>query len=152
MSFPEIEKQFCKEVTSKFIAHPLCRAFLRPVDPELDGALDYLDVISNPMDLGTVNRKLETGQYRTAREWYNDLMLIWTNSMTYNKKKPNLLHSAAEHMKHKCEKMFKRIPTTEADIWLLKMNKLHRKLDNFLAINVPEENYVPRDPKFAIHD
>lgn len=36
------------------------------------------------MDLGTVKRKLERGQYQTAAECADDIRLIWTNCMTYN--------------------------------------------------------------------
>jgi len=56
--------------------------FCAPVDPE--EAPDYHEVIPEPMDLGTMQRKLETGKYRRLDEVERDLDLIWRNCFTYN--------------------------------------------------------------------
>jgi hypothetical protein len=39
--------------------------FLRPVDPIKQGCGDYLMVIRDPMDLGTVERNLRSLQYQS---------------------------------------------------------------------------------------
>ncbi|KAJ3343649.1 nuA3 HAT complex component nto1 [Gonapodya sp. JEL0774] len=45
---------------------------------------DYLDVISQPMDLGTIAEKLRKREYLTIEEYEADLQLVWDNAITYN--------------------------------------------------------------------
>ncbi|PKY61076.1 Bromodomain-containing protein, partial [Rhizophagus irregularis] len=41
--------------------------------------------IKNPMDLFTINSKLENNQYTSTEEFENDIRLIFRNCYTYNK-------------------------------------------------------------------
>lgn len=59
-------------------------AFREPVDWKEMGLLDYPMIIKKPMDLGTVKKRLERGEYRTPEEAANDIRLIWSNCMLYN--------------------------------------------------------------------
>jgi transcriptional activator SPT7 len=43
-----------------------------------------LKVISNPMDLQTMLKKVKQKQYKSKREFKDDLDLIWSNCYTYN--------------------------------------------------------------------
>jgi len=45
---------------------------------------DYPEIIEKMMDLGTIKRRLERGQYTTAHEVGEDIRLVFTNCMTYN--------------------------------------------------------------------
>ena len=40
--------------------------FSRPVDPEIDGCPNYLSVIDQPMDLGTIRSRAEANFYRVC--------------------------------------------------------------------------------------
>ena len=84
--FSRVELDYCKKVTEKLIKHPLSVAFLRPVNPQLDGAPDYLQKISHPMDLGTIKSKLENNSYTNSKAWVSDVLLVWQNAMKYNNK------------------------------------------------------------------
>eukprot|EP00850_Spirogloea_muscicola_P014315 SM000102S09173 [mRNA] locus=s102:40613:44744:+ [translate_table: standard] len=57
--------------------------FSEPVDVEV--VPDYYDVISSPMDFGTIRKKLLRGTYTTWELFMVDVDLICTNAMTYNK-------------------------------------------------------------------
>lgn len=48
---------------------------------------DYLSVITRPMDLGTVRRKLEERQYSRAEHVAADVRLVFANSRLYNTNK-----------------------------------------------------------------
>jgi len=50
--------------------------FSEPVDAIASGAVDYYDVIKNPMDLGTVKQNVEKGRYRGGWEFAQDMRLI----------------------------------------------------------------------------
>jgi len=56
--------------------------FLQPVDPS--EVLDYLDVVENPMDFGTIKRKLECCMYSDWEEFHDDMMLVRDNCLLYN--------------------------------------------------------------------
>jgi len=56
--------QECKKVLEYLQNHEQAVAFLEPVDWEAYGLMDYPSVIKHPMDLGTVEQKLQKGQYK----------------------------------------------------------------------------------------
>ncbi|KAJ2498762.1 hypothetical protein GGH96_004046 [Coemansia sp. RSA 1972] len=56
--------------------------FLEPVDTAV--VSDYLGVIDNPMDLGTMQRKANASTYRSIGEFRSDLMLVCANARKYN--------------------------------------------------------------------
>uniref|UniRef100_A0ACD5UMW8 Uncharacterized protein n=1 Tax=Avena sativa TaxID=4498 RepID=A0ACD5UMW8_AVESA len=56
--------------------------FAEPVD--LEELPDYSDVIEQPMDFGTVKRKLARNAYRSFEQFEDDVFLICSNAMLYN--------------------------------------------------------------------
>lgn len=58
--------------------------FLEPVDPVKFNIMDYFDIVTRPMDLGTVKNKLTHNCYQSAAEFVEDMNLIWQNSYRYN--------------------------------------------------------------------
>ncbi|KAL1916111.1 uncharacterized protein VTP21DRAFT_6115 [Calcarisporiella thermophila] len=58
--------------------------FLLPVDPIALGIPDYHKVIKEPMDLSTIERKLNSGEYRNATEFEGDVRLMFRNCYSYN--------------------------------------------------------------------
>mmetsp|Transcript_490 Transcript_490/g.1240 ORF Transcript_490/g.1240 Transcript_490/m.1240 type:complete len:512 (+) Transcript_490:181-1716(+) len=58
--------------------------FNMPVDPEKHGVPDYFAVIIHPMDLGTVESRLDKGMYSDTAEFVKDVRLVWSNAKTYN--------------------------------------------------------------------
>jgi bromodomain-containing factor 1 len=79
----------------KFMAHvvrDLCRKqhtpynipFLQPVDPVALGIPHYTEVITNPMDLSTVRRKVDLGEYEALDEFEADVRLMFSNCYTFN--------------------------------------------------------------------
>mmetsp|Transcript_22785 Transcript_22785/g.67140 ORF Transcript_22785/g.67140 Transcript_22785/m.67140 type:complete len:513 (-) Transcript_22785:289-1827(-) len=55
-----------------------------PVDPEKHGVPDYHAVIIHPMDLGTIESRLDKGMYADTAEFVSDVRLVWSNAKTYN--------------------------------------------------------------------
>jgi histone acetyltransferase len=56
--------------------------FLTPVNK--DDVADYYDVIKEPMDLSTMESKLEADQYATPEDFTRDAKLIFNNCRKYN--------------------------------------------------------------------
>jgi hypothetical protein len=51
--------------------------FVDPVDPVKFNIIDYFDIISRPMDLSSVRKKLMHNCYHSAAEFVEDMGLIW---------------------------------------------------------------------------
>ncbi|KAI0007611.1 hypothetical protein F4779DRAFT_591138 [Xylariaceae sp. FL0662B] len=62
--------------------HPSAWPFLNPVNK--DEVADYYEVIKEPMDLSTMETKLEADQYATPEEFVRDARLIFDNCRKYN--------------------------------------------------------------------
>ncbi|KAK0753543.1 histone acetyltransferase GCN5-like protein [Schizothecium vesticola] len=62
--------------------HKQAWPFLKPVDP--DEVPDYYKVITSPMDLTTVEERLERDSYSTPKELVDDLKLVFKNCRQYN--------------------------------------------------------------------
>lgn len=58
--------------------------FLLPVDPVALNIPTYPDIIKNPMDLGTMEQKLKSGQYGSVQAFADDFDLIINNTRTFN--------------------------------------------------------------------
>ncbi|MEQ2210363.1 hypothetical protein XENOCAPTIV_012464, partial [Xenoophorus captivus] len=62
--------------------------FRQPVDPMVLGipVSDYFDIVKNPIDLSTIKRKLDTGQYQEPWQYVDDIWLMFNNAWLYNRK------------------------------------------------------------------
>ncbi|CAG8635112.1 2596_t:CDS:10, partial [Racocetra persica] len=70
----------------------------------------YIDVIKNPMDLGTIAKKLKNRAYNSKEEFANDLYLIYTNCITYNTHPENIFRKYAIAMKEKMDELLEAVP------------------------------------------
>jgi len=95
----------CVAVLSALGKHKDAEAFLDPVDWEALGLSDYPEIVKRPMDLGTVEQRLDAGQYATVSDLAADVALVWDNAMVYNGE-DNWVHQAALKMKAVAERKF----------------------------------------------
>lgn len=80
---PKVQK-VCQEITKSFINRAINIFFLNPVDPERDDLPDYHKIVTNPMDLTTVETKLNNSIYKSSAQWYKDMCLIYENAIKYH--------------------------------------------------------------------
>ncbi|KAJ8299919.1 hypothetical protein KUTeg_021438 [Tegillarca granosa] len=81
-----------KELSSKkhanyihsFLLKGYAWPFYKPVDVDMLGLHDYYEIIKKPMDLGTIRKKMDNREYKTATEFGEDVRLIFTNCYRYN--------------------------------------------------------------------
>ena len=74
----------CRILLDDMIQNPFSEWFREPVDHENLGLVDYLQVIKEPQDLGTISKKLERNQYMSPEDYARDVRLVWQNAITYN--------------------------------------------------------------------
>ncbi|XP_037106242.1 bromodomain testis-specific protein [Syngnathus acus] len=58
--------------------------FYTPVDTVGLALHDYHDIIKQPMDLGTIKKKMEQREYTAAKEFAADIRLMFSNCFKYN--------------------------------------------------------------------
>ena len=84
-----------------------------PVDPDSLGLPDYWEIVNNPMDLGTVRQRLESGCYLSISELSEDVELVFKNAMMYNPRS-HPVHSAASRLLEEWRQSLKRIEAKRA--------------------------------------
>jgi hypothetical protein len=86
----------CGALLARLMKHKHGWVFNKPVDASVLGLHDYHNIITKPMDLGTVKSKLSAGQYKSPREFAADVRLTFQNAMTYNPKGQDVHHMAEQ--------------------------------------------------------
>ncbi|KAI1636088.1 hypothetical protein F4809DRAFT_406423 [Biscogniauxia mediterranea] len=73
-------------------------------------APDYYNFIKQPMDLGTMTKKLKSLTYKSKADFVTDLNLIWDNCLRYNQDMNHPLRRMANGMRKEAEKLIPLIP------------------------------------------
>ncbi|KAG2373562.1 hypothetical protein C9374_012025 [Naegleria lovaniensis] len=76
--------------------HKWAWPFNQPVDPVQLNIPDYFTIIKNPMDLGTVEKKVLNNEYMDVYQFLDDVRLIWSNCFTYNPLDSDVCNMAKE--------------------------------------------------------
>jgi hypothetical protein len=87
-------RQILKEVKDK----DLGRFFAAPVDPVALGIPTYPDIITNPMDLGTIQTKMDANEIASPEEFARLVRLVFENAITFNTLPDNVVHIAARNL------------------------------------------------------
>ncbi|XP_054448031.1 bromodomain testis-specific protein [Pteronotus mesoamericanus] len=77
----------CSEILKEMLSkkhYSYAWPFYNPVDVNGLGLHNYYDVVKNPMDLGTIKRKMDNQEYRDAYEFAADVRLMFMNCYRYN--------------------------------------------------------------------
>uniref|UniRef100_A0A8C0U922 Bromodomain testis-specific protein n=1 Tax=Cyanistes caeruleus TaxID=156563 RepID=A0A8C0U922_CYACU len=103
--------------------HNFSWPFHQPVDAVTLNLPDYYTIIKNPMDLGTIKKRLEHNYYTRAAECIEDFKTMFWNCYMYNKPGDDIVFMAKE-----LEKVFmQKIAQMPPEEKLLSSNKGKRK-------------------------
>lgn len=81
-------------VAQKLKTIPESWPFHRPVNKKF--VKDYYKIIKNPIDLDTVIRNIKGHKYHNREDFYNDVELLWKNSLTFNGAESQFTRKAKE--------------------------------------------------------
>ncbi|EOY22411.1 Nuclear protein X1 isoform 1 [Theobroma cacao] len=98
----------CETLLNRLMQHNFGWVFNNPVDVVKLNIPDYLTVIKQPMDLGTVKKRLASGQYLSPLDFAADVRLTFSNALTYNPP-GNDVHYMAETLSKYFEVRWKAI-------------------------------------------
>ncbi|KAJ8963182.1 hypothetical protein NQ318_018647 [Aromia moschata] len=110
-----------QELLADVMKHKDAWPFVRPV--QKNEVPDYYDVISKPMDFGTIKYKLNMGEYNEDSKLMQDAVLVFENCNTYN--------------------------DTDADVYKcgVRLLKYFEKKAKELGLKLPEEMESEEQPK-----
>ncbi|KAK4328159.1 hypothetical protein Pmani_001432 [Petrolisthes manimaculis] len=92
-----------KKVTKSLIQHKNAWPFLEPVDPS--EVPDYYKVVKEPMDLKTVESRVEEKSYERLAQFIGDVMLVFDNCRLYNPPNSSFCSCAATLESFFCQKL-----------------------------------------------
>jgi hypothetical protein len=72
--------------------------FGQPVDPVAHGIPTYYTIVSEPMDLGTIQSKMDNDDIPTPDEFGRLVRLIFENAMTFNIEPNHVVHQSARQL------------------------------------------------------
>ncbi|MCJ8729641.1 hypothetical protein PDJAM_G00108740 [Pangasius djambal] len=83
--------------------------FYEPVDAVALGLHDYHDIIHQPMDLGTIKKKMDSREYTDALQFAADIRLMFSNCYKYNPPNHEVV-AMARKLQEVFESRFTKIP------------------------------------------
>ncbi|KAG9299594.1 hypothetical protein G9A89_020765 [Geosiphon pyriformis] len=78
------QHKYCANIIKSLKQYKHVGPFLDPVDPIKLNVPDYHDIVKTPMDLGTVERRLNNCEYESTLDFAADVRLIFGNCYLYN--------------------------------------------------------------------
>ncbi|CAK4033540.1 Bromodomain-containing factor 1 [Lecanosticta acicola] len=127
---PAYSEKPLTQTQTKFLAEKMknmkktkhAAAFLAPVDPVALNIPHYTNVISNPMDLGTMEAKLKSSKYASVQAFVDDFNLIISNTRTFNGDN-HAVTQAGLSMEAYFKKMLETVPSADQPV----VQKAHAK-------------------------
>ncbi|KAH0794867.1 Bromodomain containing protein [Histomonas meleagridis] len=99
----------CQDIVQQIMNSDNSFYFFKPVDPELDGAPNYYEIILTPMSIFVVQDKLDKKLYNTPEEFIQDMRQIWINAKQYNHQ-THTIYKAADLLAQKFEILASSLP------------------------------------------
>lgn len=135
-SLGDYDKLWCNNLLAELMKWNLTQPFRIPVNPERDGAPHYLEIIKQPMDLGTVKKKLNDGIYKSVQAFIDDLHLITSNAILFNGETSMYAYIALD-IKKWIDEQYDEKPTSQEDEWQKRLETVVARLKNHIA-NAPK--------------
>ncbi|KAG5456025.1 MAG: Bromodomain-containing protein [Olpidium bornovanus] len=88
--------------------------FLWPVNVEVQGCPDYLDVIKNPMDVSKIGANLAAGEYQSHTQFEEDMNLIVQNCYTYNEP-GDPIYERGKRFEALFRRLWAKVPSPESE-------------------------------------
>ena len=89
----------CRQILLNFLKEmDVNDFFTAPVDPVALNIPNYLEIIKEPMDLGTIENRMNVNVIDSPQEFARLVRLTFTNAIKYNSLPDNPVHRAARDM------------------------------------------------------
>jgi len=109
--------KYCGKILSELHRkqhYAFANPFYEPVDWQKMDLPSYPKIVKKPMDLSTIRRKLDGGEYDTAREFYDDFKLMIRNCFAFNPS-GTPVNIAGQELQRLFDEKWKGIPPLRAE-------------------------------------
>lgn len=109
---------YCSDILKEMLAKKHAAyawPFYLPVDAKALQLHDYHDIIKHPMDLSTVKKKMDGGEYQDAESFAADVRLIFSNCYKYNPPHHDVV-AQARKLQDVFENRFAKMPQEPAEL------------------------------------
>ena len=143
--------KFCDELLEVLIKNKDLAAFKERVNPKAPNCTNYYQIIKEPMDFTTLQRRLRSGSIPTVGEFKRCLDLIWSNCQTFNPPEHYLSHLAQE-VKKEVDSIWDQAKEPPDCLVLDELKQIKENLDKAESIFskmivVPPRERIPPPPK-----
>ncbi|GJQ08518.1 hypothetical protein GpartN1_g309.t1 [Galdieria partita] len=107
-------------------------------------APNYYEIITHPMDLSTMRKKLDKGVYKSPQDFLQDLLLICENAFHYNAKNSKV-YELAKELKKRIKKLMEPILEDWSPIEQL-LDESDRKESNEVPFSEKREGELIMEP------
>ncbi|KAJ1938266.1 hypothetical protein GGF37_004875, partial [Kickxella alabastrina] len=104
------QHKYCTAMIRALKRHRDAGPFLNPVDIVALNIPDYPTIVTFPMDLGTIEKKLKFRQYQDTQAFCDDLRLMFNNCYIYNGRE-SVVGNMAANLETMFESQLKKMPT-----------------------------------------
>ena len=128
-------KEQCGKLLRKLMRNdPLARPFNKPVDPTLFP--DYYTIVTDPIDLGTIKGRLESGEYADRDEFAAEVRRVWDNCYRYAAAGTDV-HRMATELSRTFEAKFKEVGTVvEAEVGAASSSNEMKKMQKQMTVTL----------------
>jgi len=145
MSSYQFHKRIMQNAMNQLFSHPLATFFSVTIDPVRDGCANYFDIISDPMDLGTIQTKIQNDQYISIDQWKEDIEKVWKNALKYHGES-STIGEAAKYLKNVMQPILEGITYDYLNDWQVKLDIFKEELNRLLK-NYPKGNQIDGEKK-----
>ncbi|XP_073334290.1 bromodomain-containing protein 3-like isoform X2 [Pagrus major] len=115
---PNEQLKFCNDILKEMLSKKhvaYAWPFYKPVDAVALELHDYHDIIKYPMDLSTVKKKMDRGEYQDAQGFAADVRLIFSNCYKYNPPHHDV-NALARKLQSVFEQRFAQMPEESVEL------------------------------------
>lgn len=134
----EYDKSWCQKLLTELMKMPITLPFRQPVDPVKDNAPNYLEVVTHPMDFGTMKKKLSSDDYLSAQDFIDDIKLICDNAKLFNGE-TSIYAMICDDIITEVQKNYCEKPENTHQEWFKSLNKAVSELKEHMKL-VPADN------------
>jgi hypothetical protein len=142
----EYDKAWCGKLLTELAKWPITVPFRMPVDPVRDGAANYRQIISNPMDFHTMKKKLAGSEYPTVQSFVDDIQLICDNAKAFNGPQ-SMFALIGDDIMEEVHKQVSEKASTADEEWYKSLMKTVQALDDHVHEAPPEISLILSNQK-----
>lgn len=135
-------------ILNRIIIHSESKAFLRPVDPKLDKAENYRDIITEPIDLSTILQKANSNDYKKFSDFISDLKLLINNAIKYNNFDSHPVHKSAVNLSNYINRLLSQL-SDNPNVSIIKPNENQISKEAEMQIANALNDYTARKKRLS---